>query len=155
MLFLQNGLSMSSNCKSCLFKTYQGINFEKKPRRFQIHIGIKHNCIPFGCTKYNNVTKAIWYMNSRETINHDDVIKWKHFPLTGGYPSQRPVTRSFDVVYDERLNKRLSKPSKCRWFETPENQWLYIHQLTTVNYQCLGKKKLITETITISTHSVE
>ena len=33
--------------------------------------------------------------------------------------SQRPVTRSFDLVFDIRLNKRLSKQSWGRWFETP------------------------------------
>ena len=38
---------------------------------------------------------------------HDDVIKW--ITVTGEFPSQRPVTRSFDVFYDSRLNKRLSK----------------------------------------------
>ena len=32
-------------------------------------------------------------------------------PVTGGFPSQRPVTRSFDVFFDLRLNKRLSKQS--------------------------------------------
>ena len=31
--------------------------------------------------------------------------------------SPRPV--SFDVFFDLRLNKRLSKPSRRRWFETP------------------------------------
>ena len=30
-------------------------------------------------------------------------------PVTGGFPSQRPVTRSFGVFFDLRLNKRLSK----------------------------------------------
>ena len=40
-------------------------------------------------------------------------------PLIGVFPSQRPVTRSFDVLSDARLNKRLSKPSRCRRFETP------------------------------------
>ena len=39
--------------------------------------------------------------------------------LTGGFPSQRPVTRSFDVSFDLRLNMRLYKQSKRRWFETP------------------------------------
>ena len=29
--------------------------------------------------------------------------------VTGGFPSQRPVTRSFDVFFDQRLNKRSSK----------------------------------------------
>ena len=53
-------------------------------------------------------------------ILHDGVIKWKHFPrlqaicagnspAPGEFPAQRPVTRNFDVLFDLRLNKRLSK----------------------------------------------
>ena len=30
-------------------------------------------------------------------------------PVTGEFPAQRPVTRSIDVFFDLRLNKRLSK----------------------------------------------
>ena len=56
---------------------------------------------------------------------HDDVIKWKHFPaslafcagnspVTGEFPSQRPVTRSFDVFFDLHINRRLSKQLR-RW----------------------------------------
>ena len=30
-------------------------------------------------------------------------------PVTGEFPAQRPETRSFDVFFDLRLNKRLSK----------------------------------------------
>ena len=40
-------------------------------------------------------------------------------PTIGEFPSQRPVTRSFDVFFDLRLNKRLVKPSWSWWFETP------------------------------------
>ena len=50
---------------------------------------------------------------------HEDVIKWKHFPRywpfvrgihrSGEFPAQKPVARSFDVFFDRRLNKRLSK----------------------------------------------
>ena len=39
--------------------------------------------------------------------------------VTGEFPSQRPVTRSFDVFIDRRLNKRLSKQSRRRWIQTP------------------------------------
>ena len=49
---------------------------------------------------------------------HDDIIKWKYFPrywplvwVTGKFPAQRPVTRSFGVFFNLRLNKRLSKQS--------------------------------------------
>ena len=34
-------------------------------------------------------------------------------------PSQRPLTRSFDVFFDLRLNIRLSKQLWSWWFETP------------------------------------
>ena len=40
-------------------------------------------------------------------------------PVTGGFPSQRPVTRRFDVFFDLRLNKRFSKQWRSRWFDTP------------------------------------
>ena len=34
------------------------------------------------------------------------------------FPSQRPVTRSFNVLFDLRLDKRLSEQPRRRWFET-------------------------------------
>ena len=40
------------------------------------------------------------------------------FTGPGEFPTQRPVTRSFDVFIDLRLNKRLSKHSRGWWFET-------------------------------------
>ena len=40
-------------------------------------------------------------------------------PLCGEFTGQRPVTRSFDVFFDLRLNKRLNKQSWGWWFETP------------------------------------
>ena len=67
------------------------------------------------------------------SIIHDDFIKWKPFPrywsfvrgihrspapVTGKFPAQRPAMRIFDVT-DLRLNKRLSKHSSRRGFETP------------------------------------
>ena len=41
------------------------------------------------------------------------------FTGLGEFPTQRPVTRSFDVFFDLRLNKRLSKQPRGWWFETP------------------------------------
>ena len=35
------------------------------------------------------------------------------------FSAQRPVTRSLDVFFHLRLNKRLSKQSSGWWFETP------------------------------------
>ena len=56
-------------------------------------------------------------------------------PVTGEFPAQRPVTRSFDAFFDLRLNKRLSKQSWGWWFETP-SQSLWRH--CNVWFCCLG-----------------
>ena len=40
-------------------------------------------------------------------------------PIIGVISSQRPVTRNFEVFCDLRRNKRLSKRSRRRQFETP------------------------------------
>ena len=33
----------------------------------------------------------------------------ENLPVNGVFPAQRPVTRSFDVFFDLRMNKRLNK----------------------------------------------
>ena len=40
-------------------------------------------------------------------------------PVTGKFPSQRPMTQSFDAFFDMHLNKHLSKQSICQWFVMP------------------------------------
>ena len=52
--------------------------------------------------------------------------------VTGEFPAQMSVTQSFDVFFDLRLNKRLSKQSWGWWSETSSrslwrhcNGWLY------------------------------
>ena len=59
-------------------------------------------------------------------------------PVNGEFPSQRPVTRSFDVFFDLRLNKRLSEQSWGWWFETPSRSlWRHCNghmQLWTNSY---------------------
>ena len=39
-------------------------------------------------------------------------------PITVEFPSQRPVTRTFEVSFDLRQNEPLSKQSWGWWFET-------------------------------------
>ena len=55
--------------------------------------------------------------NTSATDDHDDVIKFSpllaicvgNSPVPGKFPAQWPMTRSFDVFFDLRQNKRLSK----------------------------------------------
>ena len=50
--------------------------------------------------------------------------------VTGEIPAEKPVTRSFDVFFDLRLNKRLRKQSWGWWFETPSRPlWRHCNAL--------------------------
>ena len=60
-----------------------------------------------------------WWRHQMETFSALLAICMGNSPVTGEFPSQKPVTRSFDVFFDLHLNKQLSKQSWRRWFETP------------------------------------
>ena len=53
-----------------------------------------------------------------ETFSASLAIWAGNSPVPGEFPTQRPVTRSFDVFFDLRQNKQLSKQSWGWWFET-------------------------------------
>ena len=60
-------------------------------------------------------TNFPWWRHQKETF----FVLLGNSPVTGDFPAQRPVTRSFDVFFDLRLNKRLSKQWWGWWFDTP------------------------------------
>ena len=64
------------------------------------------------------------------------------FTGPGEFPTQRPVTRGFDVFVDLRLYKRLSKQPWGWWFETPS--WSLWHHCNAeyVPVYCLPYAKL-------------
>ena len=66
-------------------------------------------------TSANFVT---WWCHQMETLSAWLALGESNSPITGEFPSQRPVKRSFDVFFDLRLNKRLSIQSRRRLFET-------------------------------------
>ena len=59
-----------------------------------------------------------WWRHQMETFSALLAICTGNSPVSGEFPSQRPVTPGFDVFFDLDLNKRLSKQSKRWWFET-------------------------------------
>ena len=74
-----------------------------------------------------------WWHHQMETFSASLAICPGNSPVPGEFPTQRPVTRSFDVYLDLRPNKWLSKQSWGRWFETlscslwrHRNVWLLI-----------------------------
>ena len=66
-------------------------------------------------------------------------------PVTGEFPSQRPVTRSFDVFFDQRLHKRLSKQSWGWWFETPSRSfWRHYNVCTVIRKKIVFQDDIMT-----------
>ena len=59
-----------------------------------------------------------WWSHQMETFSALLAICAGNSPVPGEFPTQRPVTRSFGVFFDLRLNKRLSKQWWGWWFET-------------------------------------
>ena len=52
-------------------------------------------------------------------------------PVTAGFSSQRLVTWSFEVFFDQRLNKRLGKQSRHWGFDTPSRSlWRHCNEVT-------------------------
>ena len=66
---------------------------------------------------WTNVNTIGW-RHKMETFSALLALCVGNSPVTGEFPSQRPVTWGVDVVCDLRLNTRLSKQSWGWWFET-------------------------------------
>ena len=76
-----------------------------------------------------------WWRNQLETFSALLALCAGNLPVTGEFPSQRPVTLSFDVFFDLRLNKRLSKQSRPRWFEAPSRSlWRHCNEDDCCNH---------------------
>ena len=75
-------------------------------------------------------TLSPWWRHQLETFSALLALCVRNSPVTGEFPSQRPVRRSFDVFFDLRLNKRLIKQSRLRLFETPSRS-LWRHCIDT------------------------
>ena len=57
-----------------------------------------------------------WWRHQMETFSALLAICAGNSPVPGEFPTQRPVTRSFDVYFDLIPNKRLRKQSWGWWF---------------------------------------
>ena len=60
-----------------------------------------------------------WWLHQMETFSASLDLCAGNSSTPGEFPAQRPLTWSFDVFFDLRLDKRLSKQSWGWWFETP------------------------------------
>ena len=84
-----------------------------------------------------------WWHHQMETFSLLLTLYAGNSPVTGEFPSQRPVMGSFDVFFDLCLNKRLNKQSWGWSFEMPSHSlWCHcndemINNLIIFHYICL------------------
>ena len=74
-----------------------------------------HMLLGYARTGYGNP----WWRHQMETFSALLGLCVGNSPVTAELPSQKPVTRSFVVLFGLPLNRRLSKQWRSRWFETP------------------------------------
>ena len=74
-------------------------------------------CLPYSAnTNAEMGLKLSWWRHQLETYSASLTLLCGEF--TGEFPTQRPMTLSFDDFFDPRVNKWLSKQSWGWWFET-------------------------------------
>ena len=75
-----------------------------------------------------------WWRHQMETFSALLALCAGNSPVTGDFPAQRAVTRKFDVFFDQRPNKRLSKQSWGWWFETiSRSSWRQSYDILAYN----------------------
>ena len=87
----------------------------------------------FGGNQPLKIKKSKWYImtSSNGIISALLALCAGNSPVTDEFPSQRPVTRDFDVFFDLSLNKPLSKWLWGWWFETPSRSlWHHCNEHT-------------------------
>ena len=94
----------------------------------------------------HGISSLTWWRHQMETFSALLAICAGNSPVTGEFPTQRPVTRSFDVFFDLRLNKRLSKQSWGWWFETSS---------CPLWRQCNGGERNDPHNLCLSSHSIK
>ena len=114
---------------------------------FLDHTGLRELSLDI---KYHNISGCInqvtyihifsrpvisWWRHQMETFSALLAICARNSPVPGEFPTQRPVTRSFAVFFDLRLNKRLSKQSWGWWFETLSRP-LWRHRNVQITHWC-------------------
>ena len=88
-------------------------------------------CTCHDCLAVFVVCATSWWRHQMGTFSALLALCAGNSPVPGEFPAQRPVTRSFDVFFNLRPNKRLSKQSWGWWFEMPSHpSWRHCNVLT-------------------------
>ena len=86
--------------------------------RYLSHILVVISVLFWFCLFVLQSHRGSWWRHQMGTISASLALCEGNSPVTGEFPSQRAVTRSYGVFFDLHLNKRLNKQSRRWWFET-------------------------------------
>ena len=116
-------LSKSRNISPCSWRCRNSSSFclmkrfslKHSPRKVLLELALEK----FWYSGLFRPCEGTWWRHQMEIFSALLALCAGNSPVTGEFPSQKPVTWSFDVFFDMRLNKRFSKQSWGCWFETP------------------------------------
>ena len=142
-------------------RTPEGMHFQSLSKARQMFIIHVESCMILlitweQCTLLTVIDMRAWHSCLQGMLNHvhkeecnwwwQTIPWWRHqmetfsallafcagnSPVTSEIPAQRPVTRSFGLFSDLRLNKRLRKQSWGWWFDTPSRSlWRHCNALS-------------------------
>ena len=94
-------------------------------------VRITQSALQNACAVY--VLFSSWWRHQMETFSALLAICAGNSPVPDEFPTQRPVTRGFDVFFDLRPGERLSKQSWGWWFKTPSHSlWRHRNVLQNI-----------------------
>ena len=102
-----------------------------------------YNVVPYIHIHKDKKIRMSWWRHQMAPFSALLAICAGNSRVTGDFPTQRPVTRSFDAFFDLGLNKRFSKQSQGWWFDTPLRLlWRHcnvpLHTSMMICLHCLG-----------------
>ena len=101
-----NFIAIATNCFNASF--YSKIVISLTYMQFKrLNVTATSNWYLFGISAAFN--RYPWWRHQMKTFSVLLALCAGNSPVTGEFPSQRPVTRSFDIFFDMRLNIQLSK----------------------------------------------
>ena len=109
-------VGLSGSGKSSLLKAILGELYRVDG---EAHVNVSRCLSIWWGRLWHQKQRVSWWRHQMEPFFALLALCVGNSPVTGEFPAQRPLTRSFDVFFDLRLNKRLSKQSWGWWFETP------------------------------------
>ena len=85
--------------------------------------------------------RGTWWGHQMEAFSALLAVCAGNSPVTGEFPTQRPVTQSFGVSLICALNKRLSEQTWGWWFETPVRPlWRHCNDLSALRLGITRRK---------------